>query len=100
VGVKIENQKIPDILFSIMRNIRENADIFKIDVYVHLLSNLTEKECYYLSTNHSNDMYENDLDFLIQALKSVLKLYEGEEEYEICQEIFTSIEKYDKMLKS
>jgi hypothetical protein len=100
VSVKIETHKIPDIVFSVMKSIRENASLCKVDVYVHMLSNLTEKECYYLLNNRSNELFDNDLEFLIETLTSSLKLYENEEEYELCQEIFTSIEIYRKILKS
>jgi hypothetical protein len=98
--VKIETHKIPDIVFSVMRNISEHADLFKVDIQVHMLSHLEEQELYYLSTNRSNDLYENDLEALIETLTSALKLYEDEEEYEICQEILTSIETYRKILKN
>jgi hypothetical protein len=100
VSVRIETHKIPDIIFSVMKNISEKADLFRVDVYVHMLSNMSDKECYFLRNNRSNELYENDLDFLVETLSSALRLYESEEEYEICQEIFTSIEKYNKILKT
>jgi hypothetical protein len=83
-----------------MKNISEGADLFKVDVYVHMLSNLSDKECYYLEMNRSNELYENDLEFLIDTLTSALRLYEEEEEYEICREILTSIEKYGRLKKT
>lgn len=96
--MSIETHKIPAIIFTVMKTIKEGGDLFKIDVYVHLLSHLTEQECHYLLYNKSNELFINDLDFLIITLHNALRLYEAEEEYETCENVWSSIQKYSHLL--
>lgn len=98
--VKLETNKIPDIIFTVIKSLKdEPIDLFQIDVYIHMLINLSEKECHYLKTNRSTEV-ENDFTLLIQTLETALKMYEKEEFYEFCAQIFTSLEKYRMMEKN
>jgi hypothetical protein len=64
-----------------------------------LLCHLTDKELYYLQNNRSLDLYETDMEFLVAVMGDVLRRYESEEEYEICHQIFTSVEYYRTFIK-
>lgn len=99
MAVRLATHKIPDIILSVKKSLNEKiVELHTIDIYVHLLAHLSEKECYYLQTNRSTEFYDSDLDFLIAVLSECLKVYEVHEEYEFCVEIYSAIQKYSGLL--
>jgi hypothetical protein len=95
----IKQNKIPEIILSVKKQLLEgDLELSKIDIYVDFLCDLSEKECFFLNTNRSSNLYENDMDLLLETLNECFKPYEEVEEYEFCQRILENMNRYKKYL--